>query len=78
MYEKIKLNVPLRGHAKGSIIRIKILDDGNEIIPADIYWRNRFFDAINDHCIEFVSNKKPDELKEIKKEIKKMDLNHKK
>ena len=87
MYEKIKLNVSLRGYPKDSVIRIKVIADKETgILPEDIYWRNRYYDSLKDNCIEFVfgkeiktkvvkkkveQSKKDDDISE---ELNKMDL----
>lgn len=58
----IKLNAPLAGHEKGSIIPIKVHKDGT---PVEKYWRDRKKDSKIDKCIELI---KPE--KESKKAVK--------
>jgi hypothetical protein len=45
----LKINMPLRGHAAGSAIRVKTQDG----LPVDVYWRRRLKDAEIDSCVEF-------------------------
>lgn len=49
--KKLKLNAPLRGNPKGTVVRIEVDKDG---VPVDQYWRNRVKDAAIDGCVEFV------------------------
>lgn len=62
MKKAYKLNAPLRGLLVGSIIKLKVNDEG---IPLDIYWKNRLVDAVLDNCIELV-----DKVREKKPSIK--------
>ena len=60
---RLKLNYNLRGHKKGSVIRVKSRD-GNIL---DSYWRRRFEDSKHDHCVELISPEKSDSKKSVKK-----------
>jgi hypothetical protein len=51
--KRIKLNAPLRGHATGSEVTIKVDGDG---VPMERYWRDRLHDAKVDNCIEFITS----------------------
>lgn len=55
--QKLKLNSALRGYPAGAVIDIEMNSDG---APADGYWRRRLIDALSDHCVELVYEKKPD------------------
>lgn len=51
----LKLNVALRGHRAGEIIRLRTDNNG---IMLDTYWRRRLKDAEIDGCVEIMNTPK--------------------
>ena len=56
----IKLNAPLKGLPKDTVLKIKVDSKGT---PIERYWRDRFKDAQIDNCVEFVKEEKKIETK---------------
>lgn len=52
---KIKLNGPLKGYVKGTVLTLPADSNGT---PLERYWRDRLRDSAIDHCIEIVPNQK--------------------
>ena len=50
---KIKLNISMKGYAKGQEITIKDING----VPTDPFWRRRLEDSEIDNCIEIVQTK---------------------
>ena len=63
--KQLKINLPVRGHKAGDIVRIKV---GAWGMPIDPYWRRRLKDARIDGCVEIVKPAKP--VKQTKEEKK--------
>ncbi len=61
MKKDFKLNVPLRGFKKDTILSLDCNEQG---LPWDSYWNRRVIDAKIDNCIELVEA--PKKVKEGK------------
>jgi hypothetical protein len=55
-YKPIRINVPMRGHKAGAVIKIEVDSEG---VPLDNFWRRRLKNA--DGCTYVIEPKKRDE-----------------
>lgn len=59
---RLRINVPLVGHAAGSEIDVPAKEDGS---PAELFWRRRLRDAPIDGCVTIVSQQEKSEPAEV-------------
>jgi hypothetical protein len=63
---KLKLNIDLKGHKKGDVVRIKDIDG----VPVEPYWRKRLKDAQIDNCVELYTEEKTTSKTKVKSKSK--------